>query len=229
MSVKKQKYRRLQVENIALRTVFEIVVLIAAIVISCVTVINSYEKSYEESSTETAHMSAMQLAHNISALADAKALGLENAERRDWAQEMLSGQLDQIFLSEDIQYSGGIFTVENFTAELFASSALYGRLYTSAAENEDFAAALAQAAAGAGGTVCIGDTYIALEPVTDPDSGAIYAVSSAAIDYRSSTEFDSPVRNRIVLISVVSGVLILAYFAISGVRSERKKLSGEAV
>ncbi len=229
MGVKKQKYRRLQVENIALRTVFEIVMLIAATVICCVAVINNYENSYAHSSTDTAELSAMQLAHNISVIADRDALMTENADRREYVSQVLCMQLEKCFIGDDVQYSGGIFTVDNSDIELFASSDAFGKLYANLSENTEFTNALLLASAGEQVNINIGDTYIALYPIADKNSAFTYAISSAAVDFRSSTEFDSPVKNRIVLISIVSGLLILGYFTISGIRSERKKISGEAV
>jgi len=229
MSVKKQKYRRLQVDNIALRTVFEIAALIIAIIICCTAVISSYEASYASSTTDTASLSAMQLAHNISAVAEPEALKTENAERRDYIKTAYSQQLEKCFISEDVQYSGGIYAVNESEIELFSASAAYDAVYKKYSEQSDFTDALLLAAAGERTSINIDDNYIAFYPVTDKNTGAIYAISSASVDNRSSTEFDSPVKDRIVLISVVSGVLIIAYFAISGVRSERKKVRGEAV
>lgn len=230
MSVKKQKYRRLQVENIALRTVVEIVLLVIAIVICGTAVVKSYEKSYAGATVENAGLNAMQLAHNISAMADPKALKTDNVDRRDYVQENYSRQLENCFIDEDIEYSGGIYMIKEGDISLFASSSAYKELLASLGDSQDINEALQIAAAGQQTSIHIDDTYIAFWPITDlEDGGKVCAISSAAIDYRSATEFDSPVKSRIVLISVVSGVLILAYFAVSAVRSERRKMNGEAV
>jgi len=229
MAVKKQKYRRLQVVNIKLRTFFEIVALIAAIIVCCSAVIRSYEDSYAHATTDTAEASAMQLAHNISGIADPVLLATDNVTRREFVMENYSQQLENCFIGEDVQYSGGIFAVNEGEIQLFAKNGAYGTLYEATGASDEFSEALLLAVAGEKTSINSGDTYIAFYPVIDEETGIVCAVSSAAVDYRASTEFDSPVKNRIVLISLVSSGLILLYFTISAARSEKKKLNGEAV
>ncbi len=232
MNVKKQKYRRLQVENIKLRTLFEIITLIIAIVISCVVVINSYEKSYKEAIISSFEDSARQLVHSVSSVADRDAVGVENADRRAYVMQRYSDILDTCFIEEDVQYSGAIYSVGETNASLFSASADYAANIDNGAESpyaEDIVKCLKSAASGDSVTVMLDDTCLALEPVKDSETGEIYAVAAVAVDHRSSTEFNSPVKNRLGLISVVSGVLIVIYFAVSGARSQRKKLNGEVV
>lgn len=232
MSSKKQKYRRLQVENIALRTVFEIVALILAVVISCSVVIRSYEKVYAESAVGDAAHNAQQLAYSISGAVDAELLSTENIERREYVMEQYSEMLDSSFIGEDVQYSGAIYAVGEQSVSLFAASEAFDEIIPSGEDSENSETindALARAAAGEKTDIAVGNGCVAFYPVTDEETGKIIAVSAGAVDYRLSMEFDSPVKQRIVLISIVSGLLILAYFTISGIRSEKKKLNGEAV
>lgn len=231
MMVKKQKYRRLQVDNIVLRTIIEIVLLVTAVIISCVVVINSYEQSYAKATTVSFGESARQLAHSIAGAADIEALGVENVDRRAYVEERYSELLDSCFISEDISYSGAIYSVGETNVTLFAASTDFNKSF--GGEENEFAGELEKGlkAAASGDTVelMLGDACVALEPVRNEKTGEIYAVAAAVADHRSSTEFDSPVKDRLVLISIVSGVLILVYFVISGARSEKKKINGEAV
>lgn len=232
MSSKKQKYRRLQVDNIALRTVFEIVALILAVIISCSVVIRSYEKVYAVSAVGDAEHNAHQLAYSVSGAVDAEAIGTENAERREYVIKQYNNMLENSFIGEDVQYSGAIYAVGEQSITLFASSSAFGEIVNPDADSDNaeiINEALKRAAAGEKNSIAIGSGCVAFYPVTDEETGKVIAISAGAVDYRQSMEFDSPVKQRIVLISVVSGLLILAYFTISGIRSEKKKLNGEAV
>lgn len=230
MNNKKQKYRRLQVDNIALRTVFEIVALILAVIISCSVVIRSYEKVYAQSAVGDAAHNARQLAFSISGAVDADSLNTENIERREYVISQYRDMLNGSFIGEDVQYSGAIYAVGEQSVTLFAASDAFSEIVDpdDSKNAEIINEALSKAAAGEKNDIAIGNGCVAFQPVTD-DEGRIIAVSAGAVDYRLSMEFDSPVKQRLVLISVVSGILILVYFTISGIRSERKKLNGEAV
>ena len=232
MKEKKLKYRRLQVQSIAARTVIEIVLLITAIVISCTVVINSYEKNYAAKTVALAEDSAKQLAHSITGVIDADSMSVENYERREYVQQRYAKLLKNIFISEDVQYSGAVYAVNDENISFFAGSSDYSEAIDNA-DGGEYSAALSeylQAAANGDSTaVLLDDIWVALEPVCDDSTGRVFAVSAAAVNYRASAEYDNPVKDRLVLISVVSGVLILAYFAISGVRSEKKKINSEAV
>lgn len=230
MNNKKQKYRRLQVDNIALRTVFEIVALVLAVIISCSVVIRSYEKVYAQSAVGDAAHNARQLAFSISGAVDADSLSTENIERREYVISQYRDMLNGSFIGEDVQYSGAIYAVGEQSVTLFAASDAFSEIVDpdDSKNAEIINEALSKAAAGEKNDIAIGNGCVAFQPVTD-DEGRIIAVSAGAVDYRLSMEFDSPVKQRLVLISVVSGILILVYFTISGIRSERKKINGEAV
>lgn len=225
----KTKYKRLQVERIWLRALFEMVCIITAIVLCCVLIVSNYEKSYADYTRKYTADNTLQLAHSLAGMADKGAISLEEGERRDYAADSISGQLDNCFISEDMLYSGAIYKVDGEEITLFASSEKYvptmteNKIIGSEGENGAQLAALLDAAAlGEEQSVTIDDVYLSLVPRRDSD-GLVYSIVAASTTYRTSLDYPSIVRGRLVWISIVCSVLIIVYYSISAARSEKKR------
>ena len=226
---KTAKYKRLQVENIWLRAVCEMAAIITAIVLCCVLIISNYEKSFAEHTRLYTAENTMQIAHSLSSIADRTSLSVEDAERREYAADRISAQLDSCFISEDMLYCGAVYKVDGENIELFAASEQYptaltdnGLLDEEGAPIKELAQILDAASLGEEQSVAIDDVYIALVPLTDED-GLVYSIVAASTTYRTSLDYPSIVRTRVVWISIVCSVLIILYYSISAARSEKKR------
>lgn len=227
---KKQKYRRLQVEHIWLRTVGEIIALIAAITICSLMIVSGYEESYSEAASRTAREDSLRLAESVGALAESELINVSEPERSAFIKEHCSEMLSGIFLEEDLLYSGAIYYVDDTSGGLFASSSMYlstlaehGLLKADGTVSDELRSNISAAAAGTAQSAVLDNVYMSFVPCYD-DSG-LFAIAASAVTYRESMEYDSLVKDRIIQISIVSGILIIAYYCISAARSyaHRKK------
>lgn len=223
-NTKKQKYRRLQVENIWLRTVGEIVALIAAITVCSLMIVSSYEESYAQAASRTAQEDSLRLAGSVSVLAESELINVSEPERSEFIRQHCSEKLSGIFLEEDLLYSGAIYYVGGDSGGLFASSSMYlptlaqhGLLKEDNTVSDELRSCIAAAASGNAQSVVFDNVYMSFVPCYD-DSG-LYAIAASAVTYRDSMEYDSLVKDRIIQISIVSGILIIAYYCVSAARS----------
>lgn len=217
------KYKRLQVGQIWLRTVIEIVLIIAAISVCSVLIVSSYEESFFQATQDTSSETTAQLGHSISGIVDPALLSVEDEERAQYIKAHYEQLLNDCFVSGDTLNSGAIYRVTPGGPELYVSSKAYSISDEQTAE--------LKAAALSGETVSHSyesANYIFI-PVKDGATNQTAAVIAVSSVYRSTMEYHSLVRSRLETIAIVSGVLIIVYYSISGIISEKKKRTAVSV
>jgi len=240
MAYGKQQYRRLQVRNVWTRTVFEIIAIVFAIIFCCVTIVAAYEKSYSEAAAESARDSAVQLAHSISHLVDRDAVSMEDKERRDYVAGLYQKQLDSCFIAEDTLYTGAVYVMADGQPTVYAAAQRYdgvlsenGLVQTGEdglpALSEEMTSTPRNAFTGIEGVVQEGDVCIAFVPSTDENDVMPYAVTVVSVVHRDSFDYNSTVSGRIAIISLVVGVLIVGYYLLSALITEKNRIKEKAV
>ncbi len=240
MASGKQQYRRLQVKNVWARTAFEIIAIVFAIVFCCVTIVTSYEKTYSEAAEKSAEDSAVQLAHSLSWLVDRDAVSIEDKERREYVAGVYTRQMDSCFIAEDVLYTGAVYVMTDGLPTVYAAAERYEStldtygLSVKAEDgtknlSDDMNAALRNAFTGIETVVRQGDVCIAFVPSADENDAMPYAVTAVSVVHRDSFDYNSTVSGRIVIISLVVGVLIVGYYLISASITERNRVKEKAV
>ena len=118
----KSSYKRLQVDKIWLRTVFEIIAIILAIVVCGKMVVTNYEESYAAATRKSAEESSMQLAHSVAGAVNCEALAIEDDDRLDYAAQRTKDLLESCFISGDMLFSGAVYRVTADGAQIFAAT-----------------------------------------------------------------------------------------------------------
>ncbi|MBE6758915.1 MAG: hypothetical protein E7554_02350 [Ruminococcaceae bacterium] len=240
MATAKQPYRRLQVKNVWTRTIFEIVAIVFAIIFCCVTIVSAYEKTYSDAAEASAQDNAVQLAHSISHLVDREAVDIGDKDRRDYVAGLYTKQLDSCFIAEDTLYTGGVYTMVDGQPVIYAEAQRYDGMLEEhglVTRNDDgertmipeMETALRNAFTGIEGVVREGDVCIAFVPSTDESDAMPYAVTAVSVVHRDSFDYNSTVSGRIVIISLVVGVLIVGYYLVSALITEKNRIKEKAV
>lgn len=230
----KSTYKRLQVDKIWLRTIFEIIAIILAIVVCGNMVVSNYEESYAAATRKSAEKSSMQLAHSISGVVSCDALAIEDDSRLDYAAQRTKELLESCFISGDMLFSGAVYRVTPDGAESFASTDQFvktledQRLMSDGKPVQSLMDNIERAISGEEGSASTESAYFSFVPVNDAD-GTPSAVVVTAVEFRDSLEYQSTVRKRLTMISVVSGALILIYYCISAALSQSRKKKGKVV
>lgn len=215
---------RLQVGHIGLRTFFQILFAIGSVVFCVVLVLSSFESSYVSGSdTELAQTSA-RLAEYLLPSVSSEALTQSEPERVKFISDKYSGLLDSCFLTDDIAYSGAIYTVSDAMPFLSAKSSAFSEALT-----DEQSASLASVVSGRETvTESYGDRAITYAPVTD-SSDKVFAVLVVSAEARNSMEYSGAVRNRLLVFALVCCVLITIYYTCSGVVAYINKRKGVTV
>lgn len=233
MASVKQRYRRLQVKNVWARTAFEIVAIIFAIVFCCVTIVSAYENTFSEAAAENARGNALQLAHSISHLVTRDAVEMEDKERREYVAGVYADQLESCFIQEDVLYSGAVYVLADGQPTVYAAAERFGDALEKfgAAEggSQRLENAVISAFTGIESVVVEGDVCIALVPGTDGSSAMPYSVTAVSVVNRDSFDYNSTVRGRVMVISVVVGALIVGYYLASAYITEKNRVKEKAV
>lgn len=233
MTSVKQRYRRLQVKNVWLRTAFEIVAIIFAIVFCCVTIVSAYEKTYSDAAAGSARDNALQLAHSISHLVTRDATRMEDKERRDYVAGVYAEQLDSCFIQEDVLYTGAVYVMTDGQPVIYAQAERYSETleeYGLSGEGEaKLTEAVRQAFTGIESVVEQDEIYIALVPGIDQTDVLPYSVTAVSVVNRDSFEYNSTVSGRVAIISVVVGAIIVGYYLASAYITERNRVKEKAV
>ena len=240
MATAKQPYRRLQVKNVWARTVFEIIAIVFAIVFCCVTIVTAYEKTYSDAAEASAQDNAVQLAHSISHLVDRDAVNMEDKDRRDYVAGLYQKQLDSCFIAEDTLYTGAVYVMTDGQPAVYAAAQRYEGMLAenkllltgedgTKALSSEMTVALRNAFTGVESVVQEGDVCIAFVPSTDESDIMPYAVTAVSVVHRDSFDYNSTVSGRIVIISLVVGVLIVGYYLISALITEKGRIKEKAV
>lgn len=233
MASVKQRYRRLQVKNVWARTAFEIVAIIFAIVFCCVTIVTAYENTFSQAAAENARDNALQLAHSISHLVTREAVEMEDKDRREYVAGVYADQLEGCFIQEDVLYSGAVYVLTDGQPTVYASSGRFAealeRFIAADGGSERLESAVVAAFTGIENVVVEGDVCVALVPGTDESSAMPYSVTAVSVVNRDSFDYNSTVRGRIMVISVVVGALIVGYYLASAYITERNRVKEKAV
>lgn len=234
MASAKQRYRRLQVKNVWLRTAFEIVAIIFAIVFCCVTIVSAYEKTYSDAAAGSAKDNALQLAHSISHLVTREATEMDDKERRDYVAGVYARQLESCFIQEDVLYTGAVYVLTDGQPNVYAAAERYAdtlEAYGLAADEggERLEQAIREAFTGIESVVVEGDICVALVPGADETDSMPYSVTAVSVVNRDSFDYNSTVRGRVTIISVVVGALIVGYYLVSAYITEKNRVKEKAV
>lgn len=233
MASGKQRYRRLQVKNVWARTAFEIVAIVFAMIFCCVTIVSAYEKTYSEAAAGSAKENALQLAHSISHLVTRDAVEMEDKERREYVAGVYAGQLESCFIQEDVLYTGAVYVLTDSQPAIYAAADRYAETLEVFGAAEDgmarLDAAVRDAFTGIESVVVEGDVCVALVPVADDSDSTPYTVTAVSVFNRDSFDYNSTVRGRITIISVVVGAIIVGYYLASAYITEKKRTREKAV
>lgn len=235
MASEKQFYRRLQVKNVWARTAFEIVSIVFAIVFCSVTIVTAYEKTYSEASAGNVRDSALQIAHSISHLVERDAVQMTDTERRDYVAGVYTRQLESCFIGEDVIYAGAVYVLKDGQPEAYVQTQRYTDVlgeHGLTADDEGgqtLARAVREAFTGIENVMTEGEVCVALVPCTDEEGTIPYAVTAVSVELRDSFEYNSTVRGRITVISLVVGLVIVAYYLGSAYLTERNRIKEKAV
>lgn len=233
-----QRYRRLQVENVYLRTALEIAAIVLAIVFCAATVISSYEAVYSNATMRNTSENALQLAHSISGLLDRESSQNTEEKAGEYLSERYTKALDSCFLGEDLIYSGAIYVIRGGELSLFAASAGYKSVVedyglsdeaTPGGLSGEFEQGLQTAATGGESVAEKSDICVAFVPVCEQGDDLPYAIAAVSVARRDSLEYDSIVKGRLIAISVVSAILIIGYYLASAFISDRGSKKQKAV
>lgn len=208
----------MQVGHIGVRTVFEILFTMCAVIFCVVLIMNSFESDYKGSSDGELPQTTAQLSGYIAPVIDTAALVQGTAERTEFIGQKYSDMLDSCLTTEDIVYSGGIYVLENGVLYLRAQSSKFSpikdseklsQLALSVQNNEAF-------------TEAEGDISITYTPLKS-DSGESLGLLVISAERQGTMEYAGVVRNRLSLFAVICCLSIIVYFAVSGVISSIKK------
>ncbi|MCL2486771.1 MAG: hypothetical protein FWE86_04140 [Oscillospiraceae bacterium] len=240
-------YKRLQVSNIGLRTVFEALCLIVSVMVCATMIVKGYERTFSRLTGGVSTDHTAQYAYSISNLVQKDLLFTEDGDvpegdapgdsvsgggevsasdiRVEYIKEKLSGQLDSCFLSGGALHSGAVYRVNiDDLPELFAQSQSYDPELSAAQ-----AKSLSAAAGGEKQTGADGELFYTYLPLYDDENGGVqegsepYAVLAVTSIYRRTMEYDSLVYSRLEMIGWVCAAAILLYYTYLGIVSVLRK------
>lgn len=237
MASGRQRYRRLQVENVWVRMAFELLAIIFAITFCCVTIVSAYEATYSEATQSNTIDYAMQLGHSVSGLVGREAVEESDETRFDYLAERYSADLESCFISGSTMNTGAVYIMKDGEPVLYAASERYAEVLADAglldaetgASGEELDAALRNVFAGGESVLGERPLCVALVPMTDGASALPYAVTAVSVAFRDSFDYDSAVRGRIILISIVVCLLLVAYYCASAAITDRNRIKEKAV
>lgn len=210
--------KRLQVGHIGIRTVFEILFTMCAVIFCVVLIMNSFESDYMGSSDGKLEKTTAQLSEYLAPVIKAENMSQGTEARNQFIGEKYSEMLDSALTTEDIVYSGGIYTLENGVLYLKAKSSAY----TPISDAEQLSELASLALRGETVTEAEDDVSITYKPLTD-DNGECFALLIISAERQGTMEYAGVVRNRLSLFAVICCLSVVIYFSFSGVISSVKK------
>lgn len=210
--------KRLQVGHIGVRTVFEILFTMCAVIFCVVLIINSFESDYKGSSDGKLPQTTAQLSQYLAPVIKEENLIQSTDERSEFIGQKYSDMLNACLTTEDIVYSGGIYRLENGVLYLAAQSSEFKPIADSAKLAE--LALLVQN--GESFTEAQGDISVTYSPLRN-DSGTGYGLLVISAQQRGTMEYAGAVRNRLSLFAVICCLSVIVFFAVSGFISSSKK------
>lgn len=210
--------KRLQVGHIGIRTVFEILFTMCAVIFCVVLIMNSFESDYKGSSDGKLEQTTAQLSEYLAPVIKEENLMQGTDERNEFIGQKYSDMLDACLTTEDIIYSGGIYTLENGVLYLKAKSSAFEPVADDAALDE--MASITQY--GNAVTRAEGDVSVTYRPIKGED-GESFALLVVSAERQGTMEYAGVVRNRLSLFAVICCMSVIVYFTVSGLLSSLKK------
>lgn len=209
--------KRLQVGHIGIRTVFEILFTMCAVIFCVVLIMNSFESDYADSSESGLPQTTAQLSEYLAPVIREENMTQFTDERTDFISKKYSEMLNATLTTEEIVYAGGIYTLENGVLYLMAQSTAFEPV---SAEKLNELAVLSQS--GESLTEAEGDFSITYAPLKN-DSGETFAMLVVSAKRQGTMEYSGVVRNRLSLFAVICCLSVIVYFSVSGIISSAKK------
>ncbi len=210
--------KRLQVGHIGIRTVFEILFTMCAVIFCVVLIMNSFESDYMGSSDGKLEKTTAQLSEYLAPVIKSENMAQGTEERNKFIGEKYSEMLDSALTTEDILYTGGIYILENGVLYLKAQSSAFEPI----ADTERLSELASLALRGESVTEAEDDVSVTYKPLLD-DNGKSYGLLIISAKRQGTMEYAGVVRNRLSLFAVICCLSIIIYFSVSGVISSVKK------
>ncbi len=210
--------KRLQVGHIGIRTLFEILFTMCAVIFCVVLIMNSFESDYKGSSDGKLEQTTAQLAEYLAPVIKEENLMQGSDERNEFIGRKYSDMLDSCLTTEDILYSGGIYTLENGVLYLKAKSSAFEPIADDALLDE----MTSLARQGTAVTRAEGDVSITYRPLKS-ENGESFALLVISAKRQGTMEYAGVVRNRLSLFAVICCLSVIVYFSVSGFISSFKK------
>ncbi len=210
--------KRLQVGHIGIRTVFEILFTMCAVIFCVVLIMNSFESDYKGSSDGKLEQTTAQLSEYLAPVIKEENLMQGTDERNEFIGQKYSDMLNACLTTEDIVYSGGIYTLENGVLYLKAKSSAFEPV----TDTEKLAELAALTQSGLGRTDAEGDVSVTCTPIKGAD-GESFALLVISAERQGTMEYAGVVRNRLSLFAVICCLSVIVFFAVSGFISSSKK------
>ena len=203
--------------NIGVRTLFEILLTICAIVFCVILILNSFESDSAASSADRLERTTQQLSSYLAPSVKKESLSQVTGERSDFIGDKYSALFDSCLTTEGTVYSGAIYSYENGMLFPAAKSSAYKEL-----SSDELHELRSITVAGDQVTKAEKTTSITYTPVKDGE-GKVFALLVISAERHNSLEYAGFVRNRLLLFAVICCALIVVYFAVSGFISSRRK------
>lgn len=208
--------------NIGVRTLFEILLTICAIVFCVILILNSFESDSADSSADRLERTTQQLSTYLAPSVKKESLYQVSGERSEYIGEKYAALFDSCLTTEGTVYSGAVYTYENGLLFLIAESSAYDDEQTA----EEITELRSITAYGDVVTRSEKGSSVTYTPVKD-DEGRVFALLVISAERHNSLEYAGFVRNRLLLFAVICCALIVVYFAVSGfISSKRKRKEG---
>lgn len=224
MEQSKLNYKRLQIGPIWLRTVIEIVLIITAIVVCSYLTIRSYENTFYEATKDSAIESTQQLSHCVIGAVDTDLLDIEDPSRMEYAKKYYTDLLNDSFTEGSILNSCAIYTVSQSDVVLFAATDGHGQL-----GEKQIADMITSVQTGQSASFDYDEVYYTYTPIFRTNETVPCAMLVVSSQYMNSFDYNSVVMERLTTISIVSGIMIIVYYGISGAVSAYKKRKAVSV
>lgn len=222
----KLKYKRLQIGHIWLRTVIEIVLIIAAIVVCSYLTVRSYENTFYEATKDSARESTQQLSHSVSGAVDPELLEITDPKREAYVKDYYSELFNACFTDGSILNSCAVYRVSGSDAVFFASCDGYDISDIDETKLADITSAVTT---GQQMSCSYDDAYYTYTPVFKDGQTSPCALLVVSSQYMNSFDYNSLVMERLKTIAIFSGLMIIVYYSISGAVSAYKKRKAVSV
>lgn len=226
MQEERLKYKRLQIGHVWLRTVIEIILIIAAIVVCSILTVRSYENTFYEATKDSARESTQQLSHSVVGSIDTSLLDISEPDREAYIKQYYSNLFDECFIGGSILNSCALYKVSGSDVQFFASCDGFS---TDMIDNTKLSDITAVISGGQQSSLSYDDAYYTYTPVFRDGESTPCALLIVSSQYMNSFDYNSLVMERLKTIAIFSGILIIVYYSVSGAVSAYKKRKAVSV